>query len=184
MTRTVVLLEGVSDIAAVQSVARARELDLADVRLVDLGGITNVQRELRELQRATADFDILGLCDAPEVRFVERALHAVGRPARDESDLAAYGFFVCRVDLEDELIRALGTDRVIEVIARLGLATKLATLRQQPAWQDRPLADQLHRFCGVASGRKELLAGALAEALDPERVPAPLAALIDRIARR
>lgn len=180
--RKVVLLEGVSDVAAVTGVAATHGVGLDQVELVDLGGVTNVRRELNELRRTRADLEVLGLCDAPEVRFVEQALHEVGCTVRDSSDLSAYGFFVCQADLEEELIRALGTERSMGVITDLGLDTKLATLRQQPAWQDRPLAEQLHRFCGVASGRKELLAGALAVALDAEHTPDPLMQLVDRIA--
>ncbi|HWC22466.1 MAG TPA: hypothetical protein VG502_09225 [Flexivirga sp.] len=180
--RKVVLLEGVSDVAALTAVAATRGVDLSDVHVVDLGGVTNVRRELIELHRGAVDLEILGLCDAPEVRFVEQALNEVGYTVRDASDLSAYGFFICRADLEEELIRALGTEHTVAVIEQLGLDMKLATLRQQPAWQDRPLAEQLHRFCGVASGRKELLAGALAAALDPDHIPEPLQALIDRIA--
>lgn len=180
--RKIVLLEGVSDIAAVTGAAAVCDVALDEVELVNLGGVTNVQRELIELHRMRGEFEILGLCDAPEVRFVEHALREVGRPVRDTSDLAPYGFFVCHADLEEELIRALGTDRTVRVIEQLGLDMKLATLRQQPAWQDRPLAEQLHRFCGVASGRKELLAGALSAALEPSQVPDPLLQLVERIA--
>lgn len=180
--RKVVLLEGVSDIAAVTAVAATRSIVLDHVQLVDLGGVTNVRRELSEFHRGSIDLEILGLCDAPEVRFVEQALNEIGCSVRDASDLSTYGFFICRADLEEELIRALGIERTIAVLTELGLDAKLATLRQQPAWQDRPLAEQLHRFCGVASGRKELLAGALAGALTPQDVPEPLQALLDRIA--
>lgn len=180
--RKVVLLEGVSDIAAVTAAAAAQQLELDDVELVDLGGVTNVQRELIELTRAGSEFEILGLCDAPEVRFVEHALREIGCAVRDPSDLAGYGFFVCQADLEEELIRALGATQTVHIIEHLGLGQKLATMRQQPAWQDRPLPEQLHRFCGVASGRKELLAGALSAALDPSHLPDPLLQLVDRIA--
>lgn len=180
--RKVVLLEGVSDIAALTAIAKTRDVDLQHVELIDLGGVTNVRREVNELHRGSADLEVLGLCDAPEARFVEQALNEIGRTVRDASDLAAYGFFICHADLEEELIRALGIDHTVSVIEELGLDAKLATLRQQPAWQGRPLADQLHRFCGVTSGRKELLAGALAAALTPEDVPEPLQALVDRIA--
>ena len=180
--RQVVLLEGVSDIAAVTAVAATRNVQLTGVELVDLGGVTNVRRALVELHGIRGEVEVLGLCDAPEVRFVEQALRRIGRVVRNSSDLAAHGFFVCRADLEDELIRALGDERTVRVIERLGLRHKLDTLRQQPAWQDRPLADQLHRFCGVASGRKELLAAALSAALDPAQVPDPLLQLVERIA--
>ena len=180
--RTVVLLEGASDVAAVRTLAAAREVNLERVRLVDLGGVTNIRRVLRQARADWADAEMLGLCDAAEVRFIERALVEIGLPVRDPSDLPAYGFFVCHADLEEELLRALGPVRTIAVIERLGLGAKLGALQRQLGWQDRPLAEQLHRFCGVASGRKELLGGALAEALDLDAVPEPLALLLDRLA--
>lgn len=178
-----VLLEGVSDVAAVRAVAKRLDVDLSSVQLVDLGGVTNVRRVLLEIVRTRPGTGVLGLCDAGEVRFVLRALDMAGLGVAHERELPSRGFFVCHADLEEELIRALGTARTVAVIERLGLGTKLATLQQQPAWQGRPLADQLHRFCGVASGRKELLAGALAAELEPSEVPVPLRQLAERMAR-
>ena len=180
---TTVLLEGVSDVAAVRAVARRLDVDLSSVQLVDLGGVTNVRRVLLDIVHARPDAGFLGLCDAGEVRFVLRALDVAGLGVAHERELPSRGFFVCHADLEEELIRALGTARTVAVIEGLGLGTKLATLQQQPAWQGRPLAEQLHRFCGVASGRKELLAGALAAELKPSEVPVPLRRLAERIAR-
>lgn len=180
-TGPVVLLEGVSDVAAVRAAAGVRGADLTGVRLVDLGGITNVRREMERLGREEPEREILGLCDVAEARFAMRAVEDGGGWVRDPSDLATYGFFVCDADLEEELIRALGERRVLEVIDAIGLGRKLSQLQQQPAWSDRPLAEQLHRFAGVASGRKELLAGALVDALGPTELPEPLAMLLDRI---
>ena len=180
---TTVLLEGVSDVAAVRAVARRLDVDLSSVQLVDLGGVTNVRRVLLDIVHARPDAGFLGLCDAGEVRFVLRALDVAGLGVAHERELPSRGFFVCHADLEEELIRALGTARTVAVIEGLGLGTKLATLQQQPAWQGRPLAEQLHRFCGVASGRKELLAGALAAELKPSEVPVPLRRLVERLAR-
>ena len=180
---TTVLLEGVSDVAAVRAVARRLDVDLSSVQLVDLGGVTNVRRVLLDIVHARPDAGFLGRCDAGEVRFVLRALDVAGLGVAHERELPSRGFFVCHADLEEELIRALGTARTVAVIEGLGLGTKLATLQQQPAWQGRPLAEQLHRFCGVASGRKELLAGALAAELKPSEVPVPLRRLVERIAR-
>ena len=178
----VVLVEGPSDVAAVRALAATRGIPLAGVDLRSLAGVTNIRRALTEAYAARPRPVVLGLCDAGETGFVERALAAVGHPVRDASDLAAYGFFVCQRDLEEELLRALGVPRTIEVIAGEGLVDKLDTLRQQPHWVDRPIHEVLHRFCGVASGRKELLAGALAAALPAEQIPAPLRLLLDRIA--
>jgi len=89
-------------------------------------------------------------------------------------ELAALGFFVCDNDLEDELIRALGTDAVIDVLTREGELGLLHTFQQQPAQRARSLHHQLHRFFGTKSGRKIRLAAALAAEVDLAAVPAPL----------
>ena len=175
---TVVLLEGASDVAAVRALAGARGADLSRVQLVDLGGVTNVRRGLHRALADRPGAAVLGLCDAGEVRFVERALAEIGFAVRDASDLPAYGFFVCQADLEDELIRALGADLVVEVIGQQGEGTLLETFQQQPHQRERPLHDQLHRFCGTKSGRKARLAAALAEAMPLDRVPGPLSGVL------
>ncbi|MGA8046423.1 MAG: hypothetical protein WCA30_09170 [Dermatophilaceae bacterium] len=178
----VVLLEGRSDVAALRAAAATADVDLSGVRLVDLGGITNIRSHLTALEREEPGGDqVLGMCDAGETRFVLSALEGTGRWVRDSSDLPSAGFFVCVADLEEELIRALGTHRVLEVLDREGLRDKLDTLAQQPAWRDRPLRDQLHRFAGVASGRKELLATALTAELAAAELPEPLRLLLDRL---
>ena len=101
------------------------------------------------------------------MRFFARALRRRGHDVETRTDLAALGFFVCEDDLEDELIRALGTDAVIEVVAREGELGLLHTFQQQPAQRGRSLHDQLHRFFGTKSGRKVRLATALAARARP-----------------
>ena len=63
----------------------------------------------------------------------------------------------------------------------MGLRSTFYTFQGQPAWRDRELPDQLRRFCGTTSGRKEILARELASALTPESVPAPLRLLVERL---
>lgn len=179
--RTIVLVEGPSDVAALRALAATHALDLADVEIRSLGGVTNIRRALTEVASVHPGASVLGLCDAGETAYVERALLALGHPVRDASDLGSYGFFVCHRDLEDELIRALGARRVVGVIADLRLTDKLDTLLQQPQWAGRPIEEVLHRFCGVASGRKELIAGAMAAALAEGEAPEPMALLLDRL---
>jgi hypothetical protein len=181
-TGPVVLLEGVSDVAAVRAAAATGGLDLCATRLVDMGGITNIRAHLGALAAEPSDdMLVLGMCDAGEARFVVAALEAAGRWVRDASDLPSHGFFVCEADLEDELLRSLGAGRVLDVLRRLGLREKFDALRQQPAWRERPLHDQLHRFAGVASGRKELLAAELTSELAVAELPEPLRLLLDRL---
>lgn len=50
-----------------------------------------------------------------------------------------------------------------------------------PEGRRRPLPERLHRFCGIASGRKILLAGAMATALAPGEVPPPLGRLVRQV---
>ena len=181
---TVVLLEGPSDVAAVRAVAAAYGVtdDVHRYRLIDMGGVTNIRRHLEAVRTASVPVRVMGMCDAGEAKFFVRALQVMGNGVHRESDLAARGFSVCEADLEDELIRALGPERVVGVLYRLGLRETLAIFQRQPAWRDRPLHEQLHRFAGVASGRKTLLAGALAQALAPDEAPAPLRRLVEGMA--
>ncbi|NLX00564.1 MAG: hypothetical protein GXY39_12800 [Actinomycetales bacterium] len=179
---SVVLLEGASDVAAVRTAAASAGVDLDGVRLVDMGGITNVRAHVTALQSGEdATPTVLGMCDVGESRFVIAAMQGRASWVQDVSDLPAVGFFVCHRDLEDELLRALGVPRTLEVLRALGLRDKLEALRQQPAWRDRPIEEQLHRFAGIASGRKELLAEALTAELAPDELPEPLRLLLDRL---
>ncbi|GAB3712292.1 TOPRIM nucleotidyl transferase/hydrolase domain-containing protein [Mariniluteicoccus flavus] len=179
--RTVVLLEGASDVAAVRALMETSGIDPRPIELLSLQGVTNVGRVLKEIRLVRSDVDVVGLCDAAETRFVERALVQDGLPVSDASDLPTYGFFVCVADLEEELIRALTPERARDTLMGAGLGGRFEALQTQAAWVDRPLAEQLHRFCGVASGRKELAAGILAGALADGEAPEPLAMLLDRL---
>lgn len=180
-SRLIVLLEGASDVAAVRALMSTCGIDPSPVELVSLGGVTNVGRMLKEVRQVRGDVDVVGLCDAAETRFVEQALNDDGLPVADATDLPMYGFFVCEQDLEDELIRALGADRALDALVGAGLGGKFDNLRAQAPWADRPLDEQLHRFCGAASGRKELAAGILAGALAEDEIPEPMSMLLDRI---
>lgn len=122
--RLVVLLEGPSDVAAVRALMQAEDIDAAPVELVNLQGITNVGRVLKEIRQVVGDIDVVGLCDAAEARFPVQALADDGLPARDVTDLPVYGYFVCEADLEDELIRALGPQQALAALEGAGLGGK------------------------------------------------------------
>ncbi|MGL5861426.1 MAG: TOPRIM nucleotidyl transferase/hydrolase domain-containing protein, partial [Phycicoccus sp.] len=181
--RVVVLLEGPSDVAAVRVLAASRGLDPANdgYRLVDMRGVTNVGRHLTEAR--VSGIRVLGLCDAGEARVVVAALQRTGATIDGPDDLASAGFRVCRRDLEDELLRAATPERALTALGEHGLAERFATFAQQPAWAGHPLADQLRRFAGAGSGRKMLVAEALAGLLDAGSTPHPLAALLDDLTR-
>jgi hypothetical protein len=178
----VVLVEGRSDAAVVEHLAAARGLDTTDgaVRVVAMGGVTNIRTHLlrHDLEPGVR---VLGLCDAPEERFVVWALQDSGHPVSTRGEMAALGFFVCVQDLEDELLRALGPATVEAALSDLGQLGRFRTFQRQPEWRDRDLHDQLHRFAGSGSGRKLALAERLARQLTPGTTPRPLALLVDRM---
>jgi hypothetical protein len=175
----VILVEGESDRAALTALAELRGRNLCDERVlvVAMGGITNLGHHLaRHMGDETA---VVGLCDAGETGLVANALQRAGIPGiRTREDLESNGFYVCVEDLEDELIRALGTDAVIRFIEGQGELATFHRMQRQPAWRGRPVAAQLRRFCGIRSGRKVRYGRGLVEALDPDRVPYPLDAVL------
>lgn len=182
-TEVVVLVEGSSDRVALEVLADRRHRDLAaeGVVVVPTGGATAIGAH------ATAFVDrglrLAGLYDAAEEQVVARALQRIGIPAGDRRQLEAAGFFVCVDDLEDELIRALGTDGVEAVLDRQGELRSFRRLQRQPAQQGRPLGDQLRRFLGTRSGRKWRYAALLTDALDLDAAPRPLDAVLDHVRR-
>ena len=64
-------------------------------------------------------------------------------------EMEALGFFVCVEDLEDELIRALGTDAVERVVDAQGELDAYRTFQRQPQWRGRTGEEQLRRFFGT-----------------------------------
>ncbi len=174
--RHVVLVEGPSDRAAVQTLAERMHRDLVaeGLRVVSLGGATSIGTFL-DLFGGRRGLRITGLCDEAEERFFARALERARWGADlTREDLARHGFHVCVTDLEDELIRALGADLVEAVIEEAGELGLLRMFQRQPAQQERSLDAQLHRFMGTRSGRKVEYARRLVEALDLQAVPRPL----------
>ncbi|WYB33238.1 ATP-dependent endonuclease [Streptomyces sp. SM1P] len=179
--RTVVLVEGVSDRAAVEALAerQGRTLTAEGVVVVPLGGATSITRFLRLLGPDGLDVRPAGLCDAAEQRFFLQGLERTGfGSGLAPGDLEAVGFFTCHADLEDELIRALGTDGVQQVIDDQGDLRTFRLFQRQPAQRERPVEAQLRRFMGTIGGRKEHYARALTEALDLSSLPRPLDGLL------
>ncbi|MCX4524153.1 MULTISPECIES: TOPRIM nucleotidyl transferase/hydrolase domain-containing protein [unclassified Streptomyces] len=166
--RTAVLLEGLSDLAAVDALAARRGRDLAaeGVCVVRMGGAMNIGRYAALLGPPGLGLRLTGLCDAGERGHYDRGLERAGAPR--------LGFFVCAADLEDELIRALGTAGVEEIIRGEGDLRAWQTFLHQPAHRGRSRQQQLRRFLGTKKGRKIRYGRLLAEALGPGRVPAPL----------
>ena len=182
--RAVILVEGASDRVALSTLAARRGRDLAaeGIEIVDMGGITNVRAFATRDGPLGRGLTLAGLYDAAQEKELCRGLAAAGFPDASRPDgPSRLGFHGCHDDLEDELIRALGVDRVEAVIAAAGEAASLRRLLAMPAQRGRPREAVLRRFFGSRAGRKERYAALLVAALDPDRVPAPLTAVLDRV---
>jgi len=162
----VVLVEGASDRIALETLARRRGRDLAaeGVSIAAIGGAQAIGRVLDDL--GGTSLTIAGLCDVGEEADFRRAFERAG--------LDADRVYVCTADLEDELIRALGTAAVEGVLDANGDLGSFRTLQKQAVWRDRSVQDQLRRFMGSGARRKVRYAAVLVDALDLGRVPTPL----------
>lgn len=182
--RVVVLVEGISDQIAVETLAGRHGRDLAaeGIVVVPVGGAHSAVRYLRRFGPEGTCARLAGLCDAGEAHVVRRGLAAAGFGVPDSlADLERLGFFVCVEDLEDELIRAAGPSRVTEVFAVHGDLSAFRTIQRQPAWRGKDEAAQLRRFLGAGAQRKLRYARVLTEAIDLDRIPRPLAGLLNAI---
>jgi hypothetical protein len=178
--RAVVVVEGVSDRVAIETLARRRGRDLAreGVSVLPMGGAHAIGRFLNDF----AHLAVAGLCDAGEEEDFRRALEGAGFGSDlTRADMEELGFYVCVKDLEDELIRALGPRRVEELIEAEGEHGPFLTFTRQPAHRGQVRDQQLRRFMGTRSGRKIRYGHVLAAALDPTRVPGPLAGLLSAV---
>jgi hypothetical protein len=183
-TRTVVLVEGVSDQVALETLAerRGRALDAEGVSIVPIGGAQAIGRFLEKFGPRGLDLRVAGLCDEAEEADFRRGLERAGfGSSLTRSDMERLGFYVCVADLEEELIRALGASAVEQVLEAHGDLGPFRTLQKQPAWQGRPLEQQLRRFMGSGGRRKIRYARFLVEALDPSQLPRPLDLLLAHV---
>jgi len=179
--RAVVLVEGISDQIAVETLAvrRGRDLGAEGVVVVPAGGAHAIARYLTRFGPAGAGLRLAGLCDLAEETVVRRGLAAagIGSP-RTRADMERLGFYVCVEDLEDELIRAIGAGRVEALIDSQGDLGSFRSLQRQPQWRGQLTEAQLRRFLGSGARRKLRYARLLAAAVDLDRLPHPLDAVL------
>ena len=173
----VVLVEGTSDKIALETLAerRGRHLAAEGVSILAMGGAQAIGGYLEQFR----GLRLAGLCDAGEEREFQRGLERAGLGSNlDRAGMEELGFYVCDPVLEAELIRALGADRVLEVVDAHGDLPPFRTLQKQVEWRGRPVEDQLRRFMGSGGRRKTRYARFLVEELEPHQVPRPLDQLI------
>jgi hypothetical protein len=181
--RAVILVEGISDRIALEALAERRGLALtADGVMVEaMGGAKNIGRFLDRFGPRGSDVTLAGLYDVaqePDIRRgLERAGFGSGLP---RPEMERLGFYACVEDLEDELIRALGAEAVLDLVEARGELGRFRTLQKQPEWRGRTVEQQLRRFLGNAS-RKIDYAPLLVEVLDLSKVPRPLDAVLAHV---
>jgi hypothetical protein len=173
----VVLVEGLSDRYAVETLARrrGRDLNAEGVHILAMKGATNIGHFLDRYGPHGLGVRLAGLYDAAEEGCFRRGIERAGLGSGESQvELESLGFFRCSADLEDEFLNALGTDEVERIIEEEGELRSFRILQRQPAQRGRSTQDQLHRFLGSRSGRKHRYGHLLADAVDLTRVPRSL----------
>jgi hypothetical protein len=155
----VVLVEGVTDRIALEAVAGRLGLDLDGIEIVPIGGA----QAIRRASAAYEGQEVAGLCDVGEERWFRRVL--------------GDATYVCVEDLEDELIRALGADRVQGVIDVRGELDTFRNFQNQLFWRGRPVESQLRRWL-QNGGRQHRYPPHLVEAMEPDEIPRPLVGVL------
>lgn len=151
----VIAVEGTSDKAALERISQRLGRDLAaeGITIQAIGGAHAIRRFVSDLGPGAA---VRGLCDANEEHLFRRVLHDV---------------YVCVPDLEGELIRALGVERMLQIVDR----DSFVKMQLQPAQRGRPVELQLHRWLRSSSSRYHRYLPIVVDALDLDALPAPLA---------
>jgi hypothetical protein len=181
--RTLVLVEGNSDAGAVRALAGLLgcDLDLHHIQIRSADGVTNFSQLLAEFVRTHPGAKFCGMYDVADERHVRRALAHAAFPIAAEESLESFGFFACVADLEDELIRALGSEAVERLLEAHGELISFRRFQAMPQHRSTPVHHQLRRFLGTRATRKIRSAQRLVEALDLARLPRPLAQLAARL---
>lgn len=180
----VVLVEGISDQVAIETLAghRDRTLEAEGILVVPIGGATNIGHFLELLGPHGRDVRIAGLCDAAEEGHIRAGLERAGfSPGLGRAGLERLGFYACVEDLEDELIRSLGAATVEMVVEAQGELESFRIFQNQPAQRDRSIEAHLRRFMGTRSDRKVRYARLLVEALNLADVPRPLDGVLSHV---
>jgi hypothetical protein len=180
--KTVVLVEGISDQQAIQTLAerKGRRLAADGVSIIAMGGAQAIGRFLELYGPGGQNLRLAGLCDVQEEDEFRHGLERAGLGSNlTREDMERLGFFVCVRDLEDELIRAHGAAGVERIAEAMGDLQAFRTLQKQPAWNGRPPEEQLRRWMGSGARRKSRYAAYLVEELELDKMPRPLTGVLD-----
>lgn len=171
--RTVIFVEGASDYLALHAAAEILgvDIDARGVAVLTLQGAGLLGTYLSLLGPTGLDLDLRGLCDLDaEIEWRAR-LTAAGIVVTDRTTMNARGFFVCDVDLEDEIVRAHGDTAAEAIIAQHGATARFAAFASQPANRALSRTEQL---TGFARRSKTRWAPRLVAALSSAAMPTPI----------
>lgn len=180
----IVLVEGLSDQIALETLAvrRGRDLESQRVVVLPVGGAHAIRRFLTRFGPEGAGVRLAGLCDVGEEEVFRRGLAGAGIGApTTRAAMERLGFFVCVSDLEDELIRAVGAEHIEALFEAHGDLGPFRTLQRQAAWRGQSVEAQMWRFFGSGGTRKLRYARILVEAVDLGQVPRPLDAVLAEV---
>jgi hypothetical protein len=154
----VIAVEGNSDKVVLERISRrlGRDLPAEGITIRAIGGAHAIRRFVMDLG---TDVAVRGLCDQNEEHLFRRVLDDVS---------------VCVPDLEGELIRAIGVERMLEIVDR----DSFVTMQRQPAQRGRPVELQLHRWLRSISSRYHRYLPILVDVLDLDSLPTPLAGVL------
>jgi hypothetical protein len=163
----VILVEGITDRIALEAVAAklGRDLVAEGIEIVPIGGAQAIRRAFAPYTNER----VVGLCDAGEERWFRRVLGDATH--------------VCVADLEDELLRAAGTELVESVLATQGDLETFRNFQNQPHWRGRPVEAQLRRWLQASDNRGKRYPPLLIEPLEPDELPRPLVSVLMAVAQ-
>lgn len=178
-----ILVEGDSDKFALEAAAEkvGRNLDREGITIVSLEGSGGLETFLGILGPRGLGLRLSGLCDLDsEDDWMRRLEKAKVGAASDRDTMEGLGFFVCQVDLEDELLRAIGVDEALAVVDHRGDREAFDRDAQQPANRGASLHEQLLGFLG-RRGRKVTYAPEFVDRLDASKIPQPLLGALQHV---
>lgn len=181
--KSVVLVEGISDLFALRALAQrnGRDLDSEGVTIVDMEGAGGLDTFLKLLGPDGFKLRIAGLCDCDkEPQWAQIVMQAKLCRGTTRTDLNNAGFFVCDRDLEDELIRAHGITDMLKLIDEEGETNAFTKFCVQPDQKGKTQVEQLRSFMGK-KGRKVRYAPLVIDRLPLAKVPSPLSGVLSNV---
>lgn len=181
--RSVILVEGLSEVytLAVLAERMGRHFDAEGVAIVNMEGAGGLKTFIGLLGPDGFGLQLAGICDSDKEKDWLAVLRAAGIvTGNSRSALAAGGFYVSDVDLEDELIRASGVPEVEKLIDEEGEKIAFQKHCNQPDQRPKAAEEQMRTFF-ARKGRKIRYAPLIMERVDLARVPKSLQGVVDHV---